>query len=242
VSLYSKPEHYRRLFDQRTHDLPFWLAIARPRILEYGAGTGRVTLPLARAGHQVTAVDLSKDMLDELQAARSEEPEEVRSRVRIVHGNAREVSLGERFDLAICAFNGIAHHHTNEELLAFLAKAKEHAPAFAFDVNVPDPKLLAGASGTMTFHRDGRPMRAEETSAFDPMTQLLTLTTRLTRLDEDAPPEVVTLTLRQLFPQETALLLACAGLRILWKTSTFTEPGRAEPDLDGDAMAYLAEW
>ncbi len=50
-------------------DLPLWLAIAdtvRGPILDLGAGTGRVSLPLATAGHQVTAVDLEPALLAEL--------------------------------------------------------------------------------------------------------------------------------------------------------------------------------
>ena len=47
-------------------DLPFWASLAREGdgpILEVGAGTGRLTLPLARAGHAVTALDPSPAML-----------------------------------------------------------------------------------------------------------------------------------------------------------------------------------
>jgi SAM-dependent methyltransferase len=50
-------------------DLPLWLAIADTvggPILDLGAGTGRVSIPLAAAGHEVTAVDLDPDLLDEL--------------------------------------------------------------------------------------------------------------------------------------------------------------------------------
>lgn len=41
-------------------DLPLWLALAereRGPVLDVGAGTGRVALPLAAAGHEVTALD-----------------------------------------------------------------------------------------------------------------------------------------------------------------------------------------
>jgi SAM-dependent methyltransferase len=41
------------------------------RVVECGAGTGLYTLPLARAGYRVTAIDLSHSSLEELQAAAS---------------------------------------------------------------------------------------------------------------------------------------------------------------------------
>ena len=47
-------------------DLDFWLPFAAEHggpILEVGAGTGRIALPLARAGHAVTALDPSPAML-----------------------------------------------------------------------------------------------------------------------------------------------------------------------------------
>jgi SAM-dependent methyltransferase len=50
-------------------DLPVWLALADTAggpILDLGAGTGRVSIPLAMAGHVVHAVDLDPALLDEL--------------------------------------------------------------------------------------------------------------------------------------------------------------------------------
>ena len=38
-------------------DLPLWRELASGRVLDVGAGTGRVALDLARAGHPVTALD-----------------------------------------------------------------------------------------------------------------------------------------------------------------------------------------
>ena len=49
-------------------DTSFWQEIAAGAvggaILELGCGTGRVLLPLARVGHEVTGIDLSERMLD----------------------------------------------------------------------------------------------------------------------------------------------------------------------------------
>ncbi len=51
-------------------DLPLWLALAEREggpILDVGAGTGRVAIRLAEAGHAVTALDLDAELLAELE-------------------------------------------------------------------------------------------------------------------------------------------------------------------------------
>jgi SAM-dependent methyltransferase len=44
-------------------DLPLWRELAVGRVLDVGAGTGRVALDLARAGHPVTALDRDPALL-----------------------------------------------------------------------------------------------------------------------------------------------------------------------------------
>ena len=51
-------------------DLPLWRDLAREApdgVLDVGAGTGRVALRLAYAGHDVTALDLDRELLAELE-------------------------------------------------------------------------------------------------------------------------------------------------------------------------------
>lgn len=75
-------------------------------VLEIGCGTGRLSIPLARAGHEVWAVDVSAGMLAQLQAKLAEEPEAVRQRVHVVRQDAAALDLAEcRPALAILPFN-----------------------------------------------------------------------------------------------------------------------------------------
>src|SRR6476646_3848337 len=52
-------------------DVPFWRRVAlqaKGRVLELGCGTGRVTLPLAKAGVPIVGVDRSEPMLVRLRS------------------------------------------------------------------------------------------------------------------------------------------------------------------------------
>ena len=90
-------------------DVPFYKERAAETggpVLEIGCGTGRLTIPLARAGHEVWAVDVSAAMLDQLRAKLAREAPEVRARVHVVRQDATALDLPVRdFRLAAIPFN-----------------------------------------------------------------------------------------------------------------------------------------
>jgi SAM-dependent methyltransferase len=77
-------------------------------ILELCCGSGRVTIPLARAGFDVTGVDISRGMLELLNARLVEETPSVRQRVTAVHQDVTCLDLERRdFALVIVPFNSL---------------------------------------------------------------------------------------------------------------------------------------
>jgi SAM-dependent methyltransferase len=93
-------------------DVELYLAVASRTggpILEIAAGSGRVALPLAKAGYEVTAVDLDPAMLARAEKAAAEAGPEIRARLELVEANLIGLSLpgGARFRLAILALNSI---------------------------------------------------------------------------------------------------------------------------------------
>ena len=79
-------------------DLSLWRSLAAEYggpVLDVGAGSGRVTLELARAGLEVTALDHDPDLLAELRRRAGE------LAVDTVCADARDFSLGRRFALCL---------------------------------------------------------------------------------------------------------------------------------------------
>lgn len=222
-SLYAHASFYRMLHDERTADLPFYLEATegRERVLDYGTGTGRVALPMARRGQQVVGVDSSAAMLASFTADLQREPPEVQGRVRLVQADARELSLHDRFDAVTCPFNGIAHHLDLAQLGALLERVHEHlrpGGTFALDVLLPDPKLMLGTCSEIPWFRDpetGVPCRATERIEYDPLAQVLTVTITTRAMEGAREPVEMVLHLRVLMPQETLLLLRHHGFQVV---------------------------
>jgi SAM-dependent methyltransferase len=98
-------------------DLPLWQVLAREHpgpILEVGAGTGRVSLYLTSLGHDVTALDLDAELLDEL-AARA-----AGTGLETVLADARSFALERRFSLCLVPMQAIQLLGGVEERTAFL--------------------------------------------------------------------------------------------------------------------------
>lgn len=110
-------------------DLDLYLDYARLQgdpVLELGCGTGRVLLPLVRAGHRITGLDLSEAMLARCRAKLGSEPPEIRERVQLVRGNMAQFDLGRAFRLVIIPFRAFQHLLTLSEQLACLRCAHRH--------------------------------------------------------------------------------------------------------------------
>ena len=126
-------------------DADFWRAIAADAdgpVLELGCGTGRVLLPLARAGVEITGLDLSPRMLERCRVRLESEAPAVRARVRLVAADMTSFDIGRRFAAVICPFAGFQQLATVDEQLACLERCRRHLRPhgrLVLDLPNPDP-------------------------------------------------------------------------------------------------------
>ena len=141
ADLYQDAAFYDLQYRSYRDDLGFYrrLALDRPgRVLELGAGTGRVTVELARLAESVIAVEPSAPMrsaaLDRLEQAGLAEKVELRD------ADARELTESATFDLAVAPFHMLNELRTladQDAVLARVHRALRPGGAFACDLFAP---------------------------------------------------------------------------------------------------------
>ena len=119
-------------------------------VLELGAGTGRVTIPIAKAGLHVTALEIDAGMLARLRQKVGGLPDEARRRIVVRQGDMRSFALDERFALVIIPFRAFLHNVTREDQLAVLRCAHAHlrqGGELALNVFHPSLEFMAQHAG-----------------------------------------------------------------------------------------------
>lgn len=129
-------------------DIPFYLELARRSdspILDVACGTGRVLIPMARAGFEIHGIDISANMLNVCRTA--VEQLGLESYVQLSEANMVDFSLPRRdFRLAFMALRSFMHLLTPEEQLACLRSIRRHlvqGGRFVISLIAPDSARLA---------------------------------------------------------------------------------------------------
>ena len=109
--------------------------LSRKSILDFGGGTGLISLPLAKKVNSVTLVDISDKMLEQ---ARIKIKNQKLENIDLIHQDLLHKPLEQTFDLIIVS--RVLHHMPN--LDDSLAMFKEHltlgGQLFIADYTVPD--------------------------------------------------------------------------------------------------------
>ena len=135
-------------FGSLTDDVQMYLDLVSDgdRVLEMGAGSGRIAAPLAVSGCRVTAVDSSEAMLATGEARMRE------ACVEVVHNDMRRLSIDAEFDLVVFGLSTFQHVLRRTEQLAALCSARGHLAdggRLVIDWTAPRPDDLESSPAVM---------------------------------------------------------------------------------------------
>ncbi|NNE12488.1 MAG: class I SAM-dependent methyltransferase [Ilumatobacter sp.] len=199
------------------------------RALEFAVGTGRIALPLAAAGLDVSGIELSEPMIAELRTKPGG------ADIPVVVGDMASTRVEGQFALVFLVFNTIMNVTTQQEQVAVFRNAAAHlAPGGRFAVEVAVPRV----GGTESVERRRVFTMSDEHVGIetfdDPVGQIssshhwLNADGRLVR--RSAP-------YRYVYPPELDLMAQLAGLELEhrwagWDRSEFT----------ADSTSHVSVW
>jgi len=239
---YLDAELYDFEYSDRLDDVQWYQGLAEELappmpIVELGAGTGRICIPLAHDGFEVVALDRMPAMLQRLEHRLCEAS--VQSRVRPLLADMTDIPLPEgSHALVIAPFNALMHLYRWQDLLACFRQVHRvlrPGGTFAFDVQLPDLEWLLWdpderhAVTPFVHPRTGESLVYSTNHTYDAESQVC----HVRIYYDDAPPvgetfdppaeprRVVHLAHRQIFPEELRLLVDAAGFELVEHTGDF---------------------
>lgn len=232
-------------------DLAFYRQLAQEhgsRVLELACGTGRLLLPLARAGCHVVGVDASPHMLTRAKEKLRSAGREVEQRCRLVQGDFCSFDLGEAFDVVIIAVRSFAYLQEREHQQRCLRRIFRHirpGGVVALDLLNPSPEWLleppGGLRQDLVEELDGGAvLRTEAAVTTDRARQVRVIRSIYEVIDArgDSQKRVVEWPFRYTYRFEAELLLEAAGFEV---DAVYGGYAKEAFTSDSDTMLLLAE-
>ncbi len=150
-------EIYDSVYSYVTSDIPFYVEQAKESkgpVLELGCGTGRIAVPISRAGISIVGIDSSLEMLKVARRKLAQEKKAVRDRLTLRRGDMRTFRLPQRFLLVIIPFRGFLCLLTVQDQIRTLKNIRRHLEPggrLAFNIFVPDLNMLVD-EGDVPYH------------------------------------------------------------------------------------------
>jgi SAM-dependent methyltransferase len=213
-------------FDEFDADVDLYrgyAAIVGSPILELGCGTGRLLVPLAEAGYQVTGIDNAPEMLEHARRRLQ--------RAGLDNVNLRQLDMralasfpSEHFQMVFCAVNSFLHLETpDDQLLALRGVRSLLKPSgiFVVDLFHPTPSTLLGMDDRLQHDGgwtlpDGARIDRFSQRHLSPSRQMIETTLFIDRTspDGDVRRSVSSYRTRYIHQFEMLALLDAAGLEL----------------------------
>ena len=228
LDLYADAEFYDAEFATRDLELPFFRRHAQAAhgpVLEVACGTGRLTLPIARDGVDITGLDISRPMLER---ARQKSTAAVLD-VEWLEQDCRTMRLDRKFSLIFSATNAMQHLLDLDSASAFLLSARKllrPGGHLLLDVFNPAPAKLVRPITTRYVHKQfalstGELIRVEVASEYQAATQILRFD--LFYLHGEELLRTKHVNMRCFFPEELLALLRFSGFTVLHRWGDYHE-------------------
>jgi SAM-dependent methyltransferase len=198
------------------------------RALEFGIGTGRIALPLARRGVEVHGIDLSRAMVARLRAKPGGDV------IPVAIGDFATTTMDGTFALAYLVFNTIENLTTQDAQVACFRNAAAHLEpggCFVIEVGVPELRRLPPGQNVVPWQVTPAHWAFD---LYDTATQAMSsnyITVTGGRGEYRSIP------FRYVWPSELDLMARLAGMRLRdrwedWTRTPFT----------GDSRKHVSVW
>ena len=195
------------------------------KILELCCGTGRLTVPIAKAGYNICGVDYTSSMLEQAKVKASEAGLEI----NFIEADIRSLNLQEKFDFIFIPFNSIHHLYKNEDLFKAFNGVKNHLKEgglFLLDCFNPNIQYIVEGEKEQRkiaeyTTEDGRAVLIKQTMRYESATQINRIEWHYFINGEFH--SIQNLDMRLFFPQELDSYLEGAEFEIIHKFGSFEE-------------------
>jgi SAM-dependent methyltransferase len=186
----------------------FLAPLARSGVaLEFAIGTGRIALPLMRAGVHVDGIEMSQDMVDRMR----EKPEG--GSVEVTMGDMSQVSTGRTYELVYLVYNTIGNLLTQNDQVRCFENAARHLTddgVFVLECGLPSAASRPGHQ-FVDAEYVGVDHIVLDVCRYDPVTQILDENHVRVSTDGFVSRPI---RLRLAYPPEFDLMARIAGLRL----------------------------
>ncbi|WP_179336536.1 class I SAM-dependent methyltransferase [Winogradskyella ludwigii] len=195
------------------------------RILELCCGTGRLTIPIAKDGYNISGVDITSSMLEQAKLKASEAGLEI----DFIQADIRTLNLRQKYDLIFIPFNSIHHLYQNEDLFQALNVVKNHLKEkglFLLDCYNPNIQYIVESRNeeneiNQYTTKDGRNVLIKQKMRYENQSQINRIEWNYYINDEFHSTQ--NLDMRLYFPQELDSYLEWNGFTIIHKFGSFKE-------------------
>ncbi|MEO1258691.1 MAG: class I SAM-dependent methyltransferase [Bacteroidota bacterium] len=195
------------------------------RLLELCCGTGRLTLPIAKEGYNITGVDYTSSMLEQAKSKAFS----AGLKVEFIEADIRQLDLPDKYDLIFIPFNSIHHLYKNEDLIKAFNVVKKHLKedgSFLLDCFNPNIEYIVEGEKEQKkiaeyTTADGRKVLIKQLMRYENKTQI-------NRIEwhyyiNGKFDSIQNLDMRMFFPQELDAYLKWNGFNIIHKFGSFAE-------------------